>query len=67
MLASAGVDTTDVSTFWRRMAAEYPQTIKGSYAASHPASGERWANIEAANNEILAKKGQGLSLVPERK
>jgi hypothetical protein len=49
------------------MAAENPQSIKGSYAASHPATAERWSSIDAAHVEVVAKKSRGLPLVPERK
>ena len=67
LLAAAGVDTMEAADFWRRMAAEYPQSIKGSYSASHPASAERWVNIDATNVEIASKRSRGSSLVPERK
>lgn len=67
ILANAEIDTSDVANFWRRMAAEYPQSIKGSYSASHPASAERWTNIEAAHREVVAKQTSGTTLLPERK
>lgn len=67
LLAAANVDTTEAADFWRRMAAEYPQSIKGSYSASHPASAERWTNIDATNVEISGKRSRGAALVPERK
>lgn len=67
LLAASGVDTSDVADFWRRMSAEYPQTIKGSYSASHPATAERWTNLEAANREIDSKRVRGMALAPERK
>lgn len=67
LIAAAGVDTTEAADFWRRMAAEYPQSIKGSYAASHPATAERWVNIDATNVEIAGKRTRGAALVPERK
>lgn len=67
ILARADVDTTEAADFWRRMAAEFPQSIQGSYSATHPASAERWANIAAANEEILTKRQGELPLLPERK
>lgn len=67
LLAAADIDTTEAADFWRRMSAEYPQSIKGSYSASHPATAERWVNIDATNEEIAAKRSHGLPLVPERK
>lgn len=67
IIAAAGVDTSEAADFWRRMSAEYPQSIKGSYSASHPANAERWVNIDATNVEIAGKRGRGAALVPERK
>ena len=67
MLARAGVDTLEVADFWRRMAAEYPASIRGYYGSTHPASAERWTNIEATHAEIGQKQGSGTSLLPERK
>lgn len=66
ILARADIDTSYVAEFWRRMSAEYPQTIKGVYTSSHPATAERWTNIEAAHLEIVSKRQSGLSLIPER-
>lgn len=67
ILARAEVDTTEAADFWRRMSAEFPQSIQGSYSATHPASPERWANLAAANEEILIKRQAELPLMPERK
>lgn len=66
LLARADIDTSYVAEFWRRMSAEYPQTIKGTYTSSHPATAERWTNIEAAHLEIVNKKQAALPLIPER-
>lgn len=67
LLARAGVNTSGVGNFWRRIAAEYPQSIKGSFLYTHPASAERHTNIEAAHVEIGDKLLKGLPLLPERK
>ncbi|MCZ6710958.1 MAG: M48 family metallopeptidase, partial [Gammaproteobacteria bacterium] len=67
MLARAGIDTIEVANFWRKMAAEYPAAIRGTFASSHPATSERYANIEAAHDEVVLKLAAGSELVPERK
>lgn len=67
LLARAGVNTSGVGEFWRRIAAEYPQNIKGSFTHTHPATAERYINIDAAHTEIGDKLLKGLPLLPERK
>lgn len=67
LLARAGINTSGVGNFWRRIAAEYPQSIKGSFLYTHPASAERYTNIDAAHVEIGDKLLKGLPLLPERK
>lgn len=67
LLARAGIGTAEVSNFWRRMAAEYPGNIKGTFTNSHPATAERYTNIDAAHQEIQEKRLNNLPLIPERK
>ncbi len=67
LLALAGTDTIEVADFWRRMAAEYPTAIKGSFSSSHPATAERYTNINATHDEITTKLSTGSPLVPEPK
>jgi len=67
MLSKASVPTIEAANFWRRMSAEYPGSIKGSFSASHPASAERYLNIEATDLEIRNKINSGSALMPERK
>lgn len=67
LLARAGINTSGVGEFWRRIAAEYPQSIKGSFTHTHPATAERYINIDAAHTEIADKLLKGLPLLPERK
>jgi membrane-associated protease RseP (regulator of RpoE activity) len=67
MLARAGVETVEVADFWRKMAAEYPASIRGYYGSTHPASAERWTNIEATHDEIGRKLAAGAELLPQRK
>ena len=66
-LANAGIDTTHVAGFWRRMAIEHPSGIKENHGASHPSTAERWVNLGAAHNEIQSKILNELPLLPERK
>ena len=67
LLARAGIGTVEVNNFWRRMAAEYPGNIKGTFTNSHPATAERYTNIDAAHQEIQEKRLNNLPLMPERK
>jgi hypothetical protein len=60
--ARAGYDTTGFEQFWRRFAAEYPTS---TYVRdSHPTSAERYLHLAAVNNEIAAKRAQGIELRP---
>ena len=67
LMARAGVSTKGVSNFWRLMAAEHPQNIKGTYSSTHPATAERYTNIDAAHDEIQDKLLKNFPLLPERK
>jgi hypothetical protein len=65
-LARAGYDTEGAADFWRRMAAEHPSSIKGSYSATHPATTERYLALEKVNGEVKTKLSAGSSLLPNR-
>lgn len=67
ILARSDVSTIDVADFWRRLAAEHPSAIRGTFSGSHPATAERFTNIEATHQEIMSKLSAQLPLVPERK
>ena len=67
IMAVAGLPIDDAPKFWRRMAAEHPGAIKTNHAATHPATTERFLALDATSKEILAKKTNGNSLVPELK
>lgn len=66
-LAHAGYDTRGAADFWRRMAVESPASIKGSHAASHPATSERFLALEKVDGVIRVKRDAGVPLVPNRK
>jgi predicted Zn-dependent protease len=63
----AGFEIQNAPSFWRRMAAEHPGSIKSSFAASHPSTPERFVALEQAVQEIQKKKENGEALVPEKK
>lgn len=67
LMARAGIATNGVSNFWRLMAAEHPQNIKGTFSSTHPATAERYTNIDAAHDEIQDKLFKRLPLLPDRK
>jgi len=67
MLAKAGYQIDDAAYFWRKVATENPSNIKGSYAALHPSTPERFAGIENTVMEIKKKQESGEILVPEYK
>ncbi|HBD12210.1 MAG TPA: hypothetical protein DCZ13_08690 [Porticoccaceae bacterium] len=66
-LARSSIDTANVRSFWRRMAVEHPGGIREHYQSTHPSTAERWANLQAAHEEIVTKLETGAALLPERK
>ena len=67
ILARSDINTIDVADFWRRLAAEHPRSIRGTFSRSHPPTSERYANIEATHLEITEKINNQQPLDPERK
>lgn len=67
LLARAGIETTDVAAFWRRMAVENTGSIENRHLSSHPSSPERFVALETALAEIAAKQAAGEPLLPERR
>lgn len=65
MLARAGLDTEHVSTFWKRLAVEYPEQNVQTLLSTHPIHGERFVNLDKAHEEIVAKIKSGEPLIPE--
>lgn len=64
LLSRAGIQTRDVAMFWRRLAAESTGSIRNDHAASHPSTPERFIRLDAAHEEIEAKRRAGLPLLP---
>ena len=52
----AGYSIDNVADFWRDMAVEHPGSINQSHASTHPATPERFLEINAAIEEIKEKK-----------
>jgi hypothetical protein len=67
LVQRAGYDITSAPQFWRRMAAEYPSSIKHSYTASHPSTPERFLALQNTVAEIDRKTSAGEPLIPERR
>ena len=67
MLARAGLDTKQVSSFWKRLSIEYPEENTKSILSTHPVHGERFVNLDKAHDEIVKKLESGAPLVPEYK
>ena len=65
-IARAGYDISQAPQFWRRMAAEYPGSIRKNYMASHPSSPERFLRLENAVKEVQSKRDQNQELIPEK-
>lgn len=66
ILAKSGRDTSQVTNFWRRMAAE---NNSGSITTggTHPSTPERFLAIEKTHKEIAKKRAAGKALVPNLK
>ena len=62
-----GYDISEAPTFWRRMAAENPDSIKDNYSSTHPSSSERFVRMENTIEEIRAKQQSSQLLVPSMK
>ncbi len=65
IVARAGFDISGAPDFWRRIAANYPGSIKDSLAALHPPTPYRFVLLKETVAEIELKKSQGAALVPD--
>ncbi len=61
----AGYDISQVKNFWERIGSENPKQI--AISSTHPATAERYLQIEKTVEEIKKKKIDGLALVPNEK
>ena len=60
----AGYSIDNVADFWRDMAVEHPGSINQSHTSTHPATPERFLEINAAIEEIKEKKRLNQQLIP---
>jgi len=67
LMASAGHPIEDAPYFWRRMAAEKPESTQDHIADTHPTSPERFVAMQRAIEEIENKIARGAPLKPELK
>ena len=65
MMARAGMDIDGAPEFWRRIAANYPESIKDSLSAAHPPSPYRFVLMKKTIAEIKDKEAKGEALVPD--
>ena len=65
--ARGGFDVTNAANLWRRMAAEYPGSIRDAFLATHPSTPERFLIVEETVREIEEKRLMGKPLLPEKK
>jgi hypothetical protein len=63
----SGYELDGAADFWRRMAAEYPGSIKDSYISTHPSTSQRFVEIEQSEVEINEKLVSGENLLPNMK
>ena len=61
----AGYDISQVKNFWERIGSENPKQI--AISSTHPATSERYLQIDKNVKEINKKKKDGLALVPNEK
>lgn len=66
-MAWAGYPLSGSTDFWRRMAAEHPGNIKNNFSSTHPATSERFVELEHAVAEIDQKRASQIPLVPNKK
>jgi Zn-dependent protease with chaperone function len=64
-LARAGYPTEGVEDFWRKMAAEFPDSI--FVKTDHPTSADRFLAIASTSKEIEAKRAAGEPLTPNQR
>ncbi|MXW54453.1 MAG: M48 family metalloprotease [Gammaproteobacteria bacterium] len=67
MIARAGLDTENVSSFWRRLAVEYPEQNQRTLLGIHRLHTERFVSMETVHREIVDKLRFGSPLTPGRK
>ena len=67
LMAAAGLPIQDAANLWRRIAANYPATIQSSHLRTHPASPERFIELERTVKELGQVMASGQPLVARLK
>ncbi len=67
LVAAAGLPVTDAANFWRRMAANYPASIQTSHMRTHPASPERFIELEKAVKDVEQRQASNQALIARLK
>ena len=67
MAAASGFKIEEAQTFWRRMAAEQPASIRSGHGATHPSTPYRFTAMEKTVAEIRGKQAEGKPLKPDLK
>jgi predicted Zn-dependent protease len=64
MLARAGYNIDNASSFWGRLAEQYPANVHNAYNALHPFVSQRLSAIDQAVPAIKAKQESKIELMP---
>lgn len=64
--ARGGYDISNATNLWRRIAIEFPKSMKNNFLATHPSTPERFLLIEKTVQEIKEKKAKGEPLLPSQ-
>ena len=64
MMERSGIDSSEVSDLWRKMAIENVASI--TFGRSHPTTAERFVNLDAYSKEVRQKRLAGEALLPKR-
>ncbi|WP_230427456.1 M48 family metallopeptidase [Collimonas humicola] len=64
MAARAGYKVDNASSFWQRLATQYPATVLNGYTAIHPATDYRISAIQQTVSDIQAKQAAGSAIQP---
>lgn len=67
LVAAVGIAVSDAPNLWRRMAATYPSTIQSSHMRTHPASPERFVELERAVADVEQRLNANLPLTARLK
>lgn len=64
LLARAGYSIDNASSFWKRLADQYPSSVTNGYTALHPSTAYRLSMIDKVSQIVKGKQDAGKPLVP---